>query len=78
MDIKKTTIPIFEVFDKNRKYEIFANGKIRGFSRNAIVINRVPSIIALQKAIQFNKENAPACPTSNDKPSLLGFSQGTP
>jgi len=65
-------------FDKGICYKMYENGKIEGFSEDAIVVNRIPTMILTVNSHYLNRSKSDRLPTSKLMSSSPGCSQGVP
>lgn len=67
--------PIFEILDNGKHYKIWADGRVEGFSENAIISNAIP--VVLDYVFVRARHDLP--PTKGEKSSVrIGLSQLLP
>ena len=69
---------IFEIYDRGKVYKIYKDGRIKGFSKDAFIVNRIPVKILTVRSCHLNRLKSTGRPASNSMSSFLGCSQGTP
>lgn len=55
--------PIFELWDGDRHYRIFADGRVEGCEVGALILNLIPFVIKPGALAYFSKSHAPISPT---------------